>query len=325
MKVSAIGLLSGGLDGILAVKVLQEQGVHVKGVTFETPFFNAGKARDIARRIDLPLTIINITEKYLVMLRNPKYGYGRNMNPCIDCHAMMLHVAGRMMEETGADFIFTGEVLGQRPMSQTKQSLHIVAKNSGFEGYILRPLSARLLPETIPEQEGNVDRNQLLDIQGRSRKRQLEMARHYNITDYSTPAGGCLLTDPMFSKRLKDLFNHQPDAAVRDIELLKHGRHFRLNDTVKIIVGRHKRDNLAIQDLSQKRDIVIKMVDYPGPIVLIPNGCEEKMLFLAASIGVLYSDAPNDHEVTARCHHDGSVRLLSVRAARKEDAQTLII
>jgi len=230
------------------------------------------------------------------------------------------------MEEVGADFIFTGEVLGQRPMSQTKQSLHIVAKNSGFRGYILRPLSARLLSETIPEQEGKIDRNRLLDIQGRSRKRQLEMAQNYNITSYSTPAGGCLLTDPMFSKRLKDLFDHQPDAAVRDIELLKHGRHLRLNDTVKIVVGRHKEDNLAIENLSLKQDIIIKMKDYPGPTVLVPNVCDEEMLSTAASICAVYSDAPNDREVTAKCHYpDGSVRLVSVMAALKEDVQTIMI
>ncbi len=326
MKVTAIGLLSGGLDGVLAVKVVQEQGIHVEGVTFETPFFSAEKARAAARHIDLPLTVVDITDEHLVMLRNPTYGYGKNMNPCIDCHTMMLRMAGRRMEEVGADFIFTGEVLGQRPMSQTKQSLHIVAKNSGFRGYILRPLSARLLSETIPEQEGKIDRNRLLDIQGRSRKRQLEMAQNYNITSYSTPAGGCLLTDPMFSKRLKDLFDHQPDAAVRDIELLKHGRHLRLNDTVKIVVGRHKEDNLAIENLSLKQDIIIKMKDYPGPTVLVPNVCDEEMLSTAASICAVYSDAPNDREVTAKCHYpDGSVRLVSVMAALKEDVQTIMI
>jgi tRNA-specific 2-thiouridylase len=326
LKVKAIGLLSGGLDGILAVKVVQDQDIHVEGVTFETPFFSAEKAREMARHINLPLSVMNITEEYLVMLRAPRYGYGKNMNPCIDCHSMMLRMAGRRMEGTGADFIFTGEVLGQRPMSQTKQSLHVVAKNSGYEGHILRPLSARLLGETVPEREGKVDRNRLLDIQGRSRKRQLTMAQHYGITGYSTPAGGCLLTDSMFSKRLKDLFYHHGDRAVRDIELLNHGRHLRLNDEVKIVVGRHKGDNLAIQDLSLKQDVIVRMKDYPGPIVLIPYGCGDDVLETAASICAAYSDAPGDREVTAACHHpDGSVRLVPVMAARKEDLQPLII
>ncbi|MBN2255213.1 MAG: tRNA 4-thiouridine(8) synthase ThiI [Deltaproteobacteria bacterium] len=326
MKVKAIGLLSGGLDGILAVKVVQDQDIHVEGVTFETPFFSAEKAREAARHINLPLSVMNITEEYLIMLRAPRYGYGKNMNPCIDCHSMMLRMAGRRMEETGADFIFTGEVLGQRPMSQTKQSLHVVAKNSGYEGHVLRPLSARLLGATVPEREGKVDRNRLLDIQGRSRKRQLAMAQHYGITAYSTPAGGCLLTDSMFSKRLKDLFNHHGDEAVRDIELLKHGRHLRLNEEVKIVVGRHKGDNLAIYGLSLKQDVIIKMKDYPGPIVLIPYGCCDDVLETAASICAAYSDAPGDREVTAACHHpDGSIRLVPVMAARKEDLQPLVI
>jgi tRNA U34 2-thiouridine synthase MnmA/TrmU len=230
------------------------------------------------------------------------------------------------MEETGADFIFTGEVLGQRPMSQTKQSLHIVAKNSGYEGHILRPLSARLLAATVPELEGKVDRNRLLDIQGRSRKRQLKLAQDYGITGYSTPAGGCLLTDPMFSKRLKDLFSHHGDSVVRDIELLKHGRHLRLNGRVKIVVGRHRGDNLALQELSLKQDVIIRMKDYPGPVVLIPYGCDDEEIETAASICTAYSDAPDDRAVIASCHQpDGSVRLISVVGARKEILRQLII
>jgi len=181
LKVNAIALFSGGLDSILAVKVIQEQDIDVLGITFVTPFFGAKKSIEAAKRIGLPLLTLNITEEHLVMLKAPKYGYGRNMNPCIDCHALMLKIAGEKMEELGADFLFTGEVLGQRPMSQGKQSLHVVAKNSGYNGYVLRPLSATLLPETIPETEGKVNRKRLLDIQGRGRKRQMEMAKNYGI------------------------------------------------------------------------------------------------------------------------------------------------
>jgi tRNA-specific 2-thiouridylase len=325
LKVSGISLLSGGLDGTLAVKVLQEQGIEVEGVTFETPFFSADQARKAAEAIGIPLIVMDITEEHLVMLGAPKYGYGKHMNPCIDCHALMLKIAGRRMEATGADFIFTGEVLGQRPMSQTKQSLHIVAKLSGYQGYILRPLSGRLLPETIPEKEGKVDRSRLLDIQGRSRKRQLEMAKQYGITEYSTPAGGCLLTDPMFSKRLRELFDHDGNSTVRDIELLKYGRHIRISENTKIIVGRHKRDNGAIHDLARESDILIKMKDYPGPLVLIPYGCDEETLQFAAAVCALYSDAPNDQEVTATCHIAGSIRFITTRAADKEEVQQLMI
>ena len=326
MKVKGIGLLSGGLDGILAVKIIQEQGIDVEGVAFETPFFSAAKARNAADQIGIPLVIIDITEEYLVMLKAPRYGYGKNMNPCLDCHTLMLRKAGRRMEATGADFLFTGEVLGQRPMSQTKQSLHIVAKNSGYEGYIVRPLSAKLLPETILEKEGRVDREKLLDIQGRGRKRQIEMARDYGITSYPPPAGGCLLADPMFSKRLRDLFEYEANYTVRDIELLKVGRHIRINSVTKIIVGRNKRDNLVIQNLSRDGDSILKMKDFPGPIVLIPYGCDnEETLRCAAAICVLYSDAPNDQDAEITSHADGFLKVISTQAADRNRVQDLII
>jgi len=325
LKVKAIALFSGGLDSILAVKVIQEQDIDVLGITFVTPFFGAKKSIEAAKTIGLPLLPIDITEEHLVMLKAPKYGYGRNMNPCIDCHTLMLKIAGLKMEELGADFLFTGEVLGQRPMSQGKQSLHVVAKNSGYNGYVLRPLSANLLPETIPETEGKVNRKRLLDIQGRGRKRQMEMAQKYGITNYPTPAGGCLLTDPMFSKRLKDLFEHQKDFKIRDIELLKSGRHIRLSEKTKIIVGRNKNDNTNIQNLSEDEDTIITMKDFPGPTVLIPYGCDEKTLYRAATICTLYSDAPGDKEVMAVCEVGTIARVISTTEAKREDVKDLII
>jgi len=310
---------------MLAVKLIQEQGIDIEGVTFETPFFDAEKAKRVAEQIGIPLIVMDITEEYLEMLKAPRYGYGRNMNPCIDCHTLMLMNAGRKMEELRAGFMFTGEVLGQRPMSQTKQSLHIVAKNSGYGGYILRPLSARLLPETIPEKEGKVDRERLLDIQGRGRKRQIEMAKRYGIRSYSNPAGGCLLTDPIFSKRLKDLFEFRKDFRIRDLELLKLGRHFRIDDKTEIIVGRNREDNMAIQNLSEEQDIVIRIRDFPGPTVLVPCGCDEKVLYFAASVCALYSDAPKDREVIANCLVGGSNKLIPTMAAKKDEVKKLII
>jgi len=310
---------------MLAVKVIQEQGIEVEGVTFETPFFNAEKARRVAEQIGIPLIVMDITEEHLEMLKAPRYGYGRNMNPCIDCHTLMLMTAGRKMEELGADFVFTGEVLGQRPMSQTKQSLHIVAKNSGYGEYILRPLSARLLPETIPEKEGKVDRGRLLDIQGRGRKRQIEMVKRYGIKNYSNPAGGCLLTDPMFSRRLKDLFEFRKDFRIRDLELLKLGRHIRIDDKTEIIVGRNKRDNMAIQNLSEDQDVIIEIRDFPGPTVLVPCGCDEKTFYFAAAVCALYSDAPKDREVIANCRVGGSNQLIPTMAAKKDEVKKLII
>jgi len=288
LKAQAIALLSGGLDSILAVKVIVDQGIHVHGVTFKTPFFGPEKALRAAKAIGLPTTVIDITDAHLEMLKSPRYGYGRHMNPCIDCHTLMIHEAGKFMEATKAHFIITGEVMGQRPMSQGKQTLALIAKNSGYGDLVLRPLSARLLPETKPEREGLVDRERLLAIQGRSRKAQLALAAHYGITEYSTPAGGCLLTDPAFSRRLKDLFLHSPHPTKREIELLKYGRHFRISDRIKIIVGRNSEDNKAILSLVEEKDDVFQLVNHPGPTVVIPGGGDEKSRALAAGLCVLY-------------------------------------
>lgn len=325
MNTKALSLFSGGLDSILAAQLILKQDIEVLAVTFETPFFNARKAREAAGRMGIPLKTIDFTDEHLAMLKAPRYGYGRNMNPCIDCHALMLKKAGETMEALGGDFLFTGEVLGQRPMSQTKQSLHMVSKLSGYEGHILRPLSARLLPETIPEKEGKVDREQLLDIEGRSRKRQIQMAGEFGITDYASPAGGCLLTDPMFSRRLRDLFDHYPGHAIRDIELLKSGRHLRLDEETKIIVGRHKKDNDAIEALAGPGDTVVTMRDFPGPVTLIPRGCSEENLHRAAAICTMYSDAPADEVVTVRCVTNDSERFLDAMAAEMAEVQTLMI
>jgi len=233
--------------------------------------------------------------------------------------------AGEKMESENADFIFTGEVMGQRPMSQGKQSLHVVAKRSGYQEYIVRPLSAGLLPETKPEMEGKIDRRKLLDIQGRSRKRQIELADRYHLTGYAKPAGGCLLTDPGFAKRLRDLFAHDSDLEIRDIELLKVGRHLRLNDKTKLIAGRKKMENVVIRDLSQDRDTVIEVRGFPGPTVLVPYGCENEVLQLAAGICALYSDAPGDMKTVTECRKGGIVRCVDVSPVEKEVVQKLLI
>ncbi len=316
--VRGISVFSGGLDSILSVKVIQDQGIDVLGITFETPFFSARKARDAAAQIGLPLIVLDITDEHLQMLRSPRYGYGKNLNPCIDCHTLMLKIAGDRMSELGADFLFTGEVLGQRPMSQGKQMLGVVAKNSGYRDFILRPLSARLLPETKPEIEGKVQRERLLAISGRGRKIQIELAEHYGISDYAAPAGGCLLTDPMFSKRLRDLFNHNKDYSRRDIELLKFGRHFRINETTKIIVGRNRIDNEAIQKLTKNGDITVYMASFRGPTVLIPGGGDAEMIQLAAAICARYSDAPKDVNVAVTCLFGSQSSSIEVMAVSPE-------
>ena len=258
------------------------------------PFFSARKARKAAAATGVPLTVKKITPIYMEMMRSPSVRFGKHMNPCMDCHALMFRLAGDIITERRMDFLFSGEVLGQRPMSQNRTSLRYVEKRSGYDGHILRPLSALCLPETVMEQQGLVDREQLLGITGRSRKEQFELARAFGVTDFPAPAGGCLLTDKIFSRRLRDLLNHQADCPEKDLELLKSGRHLRLGASTKIVVGRTRQDNEAISRwIDPQADMVLKVKDFPGPLVLIPGGAEKAMVTLAAGICVGYSKAPN--------------------------------
>jgi len=312
--VRALGLISGGLDSILSALVLKEQGIEVAWVNFETPFFGSDRARSAARMTGIPLRVKNITQVYVEMLKNPNCGYGTNMNPCLDCHALMLEIAGSMMTREGFDFLFTGEVVGQRPMSQTKPSLRYVEKRSGFAGHILRPLSAKLLPPTIPEERGLVDRERLLDISGRSRKRQIELAEAFGISDYPSPGGGCLLTDPAFSRRVKDLLEHQEECQERDFELLKYGRHFRLPANHKVIVGRTKEENRQILGLTYPdKDILLHMMDIPGPTTLIPFGAPEEIVYEAASLCAAYSKSQDDQPARVSVKSPGGSEVLTVQ------------
>lgn len=293
-KARALGLCSGGLDSILSALVLRTQGVDVVWVSFETPFFSSTKASQASKNTGIPIIVRNITPDYLKMLKNPPCGYGKHMNPCMDCHALMFRFAGTIMKENNLDFLFSGEVLGQRPMSQNKQSLRYVEKQSGFDGYILRPLSAKKLPETIPERAGIVDRNRLLDISGRSRKPQIQLAKEFGIKDYPSPAGGCLLTDKGYSARLKDLFDHMGSYTENECYLLKYGRHLRLDNKTKIIVGRTQKDNENIKRYyTSDEDTLIKVKNIPGPTVLMPHGGSKEMTILSASICTGYSKAPD--------------------------------
>ncbi len=325
MGVKGVLLFSGGLDSILAFKVIADQGIDVSGLTFTTPFFSAAKAKTTAARIGLPLIVLDITEDYLKMLHSPRYGYGKNMNPCIDCRILMLKTGGRIMEEEGADFLFTGEVLGERPMSQGKQSLIMTAKNAGYPDKVLRPLSARHLPETQPERSGKINRGALLDLQGRGRKRQIEMALRYDVGYYPPPSGGCLLTDAGFSRRLRDLFEHDADYGIRDIELLKVGRHFRLNEKTKAVIGRNSSDNKRIEDIMKTKDALIRMSGFPGPTVLVPHGGDEKTRFLAARLCHRYSDAPRNQEALVNCLFNGELSSYTASALPTETLESLLI
>ena len=319
-------MCSGGLDSILAALVLRRQGTYVEWVTFETPFFSAQKARRAAQMTGIPLTIKNITSSYIKMLKNPPCGYGQHMNPCLDCHALMFRHAGKIMQDKGFDFLFSGEVVGQRPMSQTKPSLRYVEKNSGFDGYIFRPLSAKILPETIPERKGLLNREDFLDISGRSRKRQIDLARKFGVTDYPAPAGGCLLCDKIFSVRLKDLFKHSETSSETELHLLKYGRHFRPNQDMKIIVGRTQKDNENILKYYRpNKDTIIKVKNFPGPITLINHTDNREDILLAASICAGYSKAKETTPIDVSITTPSGKEIIKISPLAPSDARHLMI
>ncbi len=282
--------MSGGLDSILAIKILQEQGIEVTGLCFVSYFFNSRAAEKAAKKLKIKLKIIDFSDEHLEIVKKPCYGHGKAVNPCIDCHLLMIKKAKGIMEKEEFDFVATGEVLGERPMSQNKQALELIEKESGLKGYLLRPLSAKLLKATILEEKGLIKREQLLDISGRGRKRQMALAKEYGIKDYPTPAGGCLLTEIEFGKKLKEMLSHWPKAKGNDIRLLRFGRHFWIEDNL-IIVGRNKEDNDRIKELSQKGDVLIEPKEFPGPTILI-RGKEkilEKSLIQAKDLMIKYS------------------------------------
>ncbi|MGQ9645796.1 MAG: hypothetical protein ACUVWO_04565 [Thermodesulfobacteriota bacterium] len=330
----AIALLSGGLDSTLAARIVLGMGVELEALNFLTVFCTctergetclaSQKAVDV---LGIPLKVLNVSEEYLNIIKHPKHGYGSNMNPCIDCRIFMFKKAKAYMEETGASFLVTGEVLGQRPMSQRRDTMRLIEKEARLEGYILRPLSAKFLPETIPEREGWVHREKLLKIQGRSRKPQIELAERYGLRDYPCPAGGCLLTDPGFSKRIKDLMNHDSDFTLNDVHLLKIGRHFRLSPSLKLVVGRNEEENRKIQTFSEEEDILLRLSRIPGPLSLLRGEVREGEIEKAATITARYSKAKDVKKVEVlykKAKGEGE-RSLSVSPSSEKEIQELII
>jgi len=292
-KAKALALFSGGLDSSLAIKLVQEQGIEVEAITFLTPFYSA-KSGDFslekaAQQLGVSLTVVRLGLDYLRVIRKPKYGYGKHMNPCIDCRIYMLKKAKQYARRIGVSFIITGEVLGERPMSQNWKALRIVEEESSLKGKLLRPLSAKLLPPTEPEKAGIVDRNRLLDIRGRSRKRQLALARAYGITEYQSPSGGCLLTYKEFAAKLRDLLTHRKRVSMADLELLKVGRHFRLSDN-KIIVGRSREENEMLLRLKGRNDYFFEAQGCGSPITLLQGPKTRQAIEKAAQLTAYYSD-----------------------------------
>ncbi|WP_456479646.1 argininosuccinate synthase domain-containing protein [Nautilia sp.] len=288
----AIALFSGGLDSALAIKLIQDQNIEIEGVYidvgFETNKQKTEHLQKLADELGIKLTVLDIKEQYIKeILFNPVYGYGKNMNPCIDCHANMIRVAKEYMKKTDAKFIISGEVVGQRPMSQRLPALNAVNKLANAEGLVLRPLSAKLLPPTIPEKEGWVDREKLLAISGRDRKTQLELAKKYGLENFESPGGGCLLTDINFSKRLKD-FSKTLTLTPNEIEILKIGRHFNV-EGIKIIISRKAEENPVLKEYGG--DLFEKMYPkgFPGPVGLIQKNAPEKIKKQAADMLISYT------------------------------------
>lgn len=268
-RLKALLIFSGGLDSILAAKVLEAQGIDVTAVNFTTYFFGSKKAVQAALDNNIKLRVENISDEHLKIVRNPRWGYGGAMNPCIDCHLLMIQQAAKIMKKEGYDFVATGEVLGQRPMSQNKQAMEIISKNSGMKNSLLRPLSAKLLEPTTLEKEGKIKRAELLDLKGRSRKRQLELVKKFGIKNPPQAAGGCKLTEKEYGIKLKELFEKTKKIKPSDLKLLDFGRHFWVTSGVKIIVGRNEEDNKNIEKSKEKGDLLLELVDFPGPLTLI--------------------------------------------------------
>jgi tRNA U34 2-thiouridine synthase MnmA/TrmU len=297
-KGRAFSLISGGLDSLLATRLMMDQGIEVVGLHFITPFFGYNKKGQESRSAErwgrlygIQARIIDVSEEYFRILRNPRYGYGKNFNPCIDCKIFLFSKAKAMMEEEKADFLVTGEVLGQRPMSQRRDTLWIVERDSGTEGSLLRPLCAKSLKPTRPELTGMVDREKLLGLSGRSRKPQMKLAEEMGIRHYPAPAGGCLLTDPVLAKRIRKYFSECPSITVNEILLLRVGRHFQFPAGQHLVVGRRDEENQRLTELRQDGDVFLKLQGIPGPLGLIRGKAEEEELRLAASILVRYSKA----------------------------------
>ena len=324
-KKKVVALLSGGLDSQLAIKMMQEQGFDVSAVAIKTPFcdFDCGRGcgfeiRERADDLNVNLKTVYLGDEYIEMLKHPKHGIGAGFNPCIDCRSMMFDAAKKHMEDIGAEFIISGEVLGQRPMSQHAPALRTIEKESDLVGKIVRPLSAALLPETDPEKDGLIKRENLGMIRGRTRRNQLDMAKKYGIENPPNAGGGCLLTEPQFGIKAKDLFSHTENPTINDIDLLKIGRHFRLDEQTKFIVGRNKDENEMIKAIALPGDILLEAKDFVGPVSILRGSNAKEHLKFASSVTLRYSDAPNNEQAIVSIRDNDLVEEIASESAEEE-------
>lgn len=321
MQKKALALLSGGLDSTLAVKVMLEQGIAVEALNFTSPFCtctgkNSGcksEAVRVAEEFNIPIKVMHKGVEYLEIVGKPKHGYGKGMNPCIDCRIFLLRKAKEYMAESGADFVITGEVLGQRPMSQRRDTLRLIERESGLEGLLLRPLSAKHFNPTIPETEGWVDRERLLAIQGRSRKEQMQLADELDVKNYPCPAGGCLLTELSFVSKVKDVFDHSDTLNLRDFRLLKLGRHFRIGSRTKAIVGRNEAENNVLETAVQAGEAIIRWDEGSSPLTVVMGKLDEAKLENAAKILLRYTRAEPGQECTIKVVIDSIEKQIIVK------------
>lgn len=330
MKKRAISLISGGLDSAVATKLIIDQGIEVIGLHF-TSIFASKKDKErglqavrTAQELGIGMMTKNKGEDYMEVIKNPRYGYGKNMNPCIDCRIFMLQLTKGLLSEVGASFVVTGEVLGQRPMSQRRNTIELIEKRSGLEGLIVRPLSAKLFPPSIPETEGIIDRERLLDVSGRSRQVQYQFVETHRLSEFGLPGGGCLLTDPIFSIKLKDLIAHDSAYTTKDVELLTMGRHFRLSPSAKLVVGRNERENKQLGSFRGAPYVFMDPVGFKGPqAVLKADVIDEALLEAAGRIVARYGrDVPGTASIEV--DNGGSTRTVSF-ANEEIDSDALLV
>jgi tRNA U34 2-thiouridine synthase MnmA/TrmU len=322
----AVALYSGGLDSTLAILALMKQGVEVTAITFLNHFGcdisdKSSCSKDpFAASVKFGFTVkmSHLSDKFLDIVKNPRFGHGKNMNPCVDCRILMLKEARKFMNLTGADFIITGEVLGQRPMSQRRDCFPRIDREAGVRGLVVRPLCGKLLPVTDPEEKGLIKREWLYDFNGRTRKPQIALAEEFGLTEYPAPAGGCLLTEPNYSYKLRDLLDHNSDPDYRDINFLRVGRHFRFAPDCKVIVGRNREENDLISTLVDQDDCVLKVIGYGSPLTIILGNATDEAISFAASVCARYSDGKKMPEVDVSVKRNSHKLIIKASPANDE-------